>query len=182
MTGAVPKDSIPKDSKDWTWVIDRPCPECGFDAHVVDRVGVTRRLRDATAPWAAILAQPGARTRRSRAVWSPLEYACHVRDVCRVYDGRLERMLTEENPLYPNWDQDDTAVEDRYSEQDPIAVGAEVDAAAHQLIDRFATVRVDQWERPGRRSDGASFTIDSFARYLLHDLVHHLWDVDGSHA
>ena len=25
--------------------------------------------------------------------------------------------------------------------------------------------------------DGASFTIDSFSRYFLHDVIHHLWDV-----
>ena len=30
---------------------------------------------------------------------------------------------------------------------------------------------------PGRRSDGASFTVDSIGRYYLHDIEHHLWDV-----
>ena len=39
------------------------------------------------------------------------------------------------------------------------------------------SVGVDEWQRPGRRSDGAEFTIDSLARYLLHDVVHHLHDV-----
>ena len=28
------------------------------------------------------------------------------------------------------------------------------------------------------RSDGAAFTIDSFSRYLVHDPVHHVWDVE----
>jgi len=26
---------------------------------------------------------------------------------------------------------------------------------------------------------GASFTVETFARYLVHDLVHHLYDVTG---
>jgi hypothetical protein len=34
-----------------------------------------------------------------------------------------------------------------------------------------------QWERTGARSDGARFSVDSFARYLIHDPVHHLHDV-----
>jgi hypothetical protein len=38
---------------------------------------------------------------------------------------------------------------------------------------------VGDWSRPGHRSDGAVFTIDSFTRYLLHDPLHHLWDVGG---
>lgn len=45
------------------------------------------------------------------------------------------------------------------------------------LAVRFAAVDGAQWSRTGRRSDGADVTVESFARYLLHDLVHHLQDV-----
>jgi hypothetical protein len=41
----------------------------------------------------------------------------------------------------------------------------------------FAGVTGDDWERTGRRSDGAAFTVDSIGRYYLHDIEHHLWDV-----
>ena len=37
-------------------------------------------------------------------------------------------------------------------------------------------------ERTGLRSDGAHFTVDSFARYFLHDIEHHLWDVTARPA
>jgi len=36
-----------------------------------------------------------------------------------------------------------------------------------------------QWDRPGRRSDGLVFTILTLARYHLHDVEHHLFDVSG---
>jgi hypothetical protein len=39
-----------------------------------------------------------------------------------------------------------------------------------------------QWQRTGRRSDGASFTVETFARYLIHDPVHHLYDVTGQRS
>ncbi len=39
-------------------------------------------------------------------------------------------MLTEQDPLYPNWDQDATALEDRYQEQLPAAVVSELTGAA----------------------------------------------------
>ena len=35
----------------------------------------------------------------------------------------------------------------------------------------------DQWQRTGSRSDGAAFTVATFARYFVHDPVHHLDDV-----
>jgi len=120
------------------------------------------------------------RPRRTPTVWSPLEYGCHVRDVFRLYDYRIGLMLSQDDPLYPNWDQDETAVRDRYPEQEPSRVQAEVVEAAQGLAERIDTVTGDTWQRPGRRSDGANFTVESIARYMLHDVVHHLHDVSGS--
>ena len=78
-----------------------------------------------------------ARTRPEPGKWSPLEYACHVRDVLRLYDQRLELMLSQDDPLFPNWDQDETAVADRYAEQDPAEVAAALRQAALAIAGRF---------------------------------------------
>ena len=131
------------------------------------------------AAWPAQLAVPGAARRPRPDKWSALEYGCHVRDVLRLYDYRLTLMLTKDDPLYPNWDQDETAVADRYDTQDPATVADELAAAAEAIAARFDTVSGAQWERPGRRGDGAVFTVETFARYFVHDPVHHLYDVTG---
>ena len=172
---------IAPDDKDWTWVLERPCPECGFDASAVPPESVAPLLRVNAAAWERVLQQPetGLRRRPSDDRWAPLEYACHVRDVCVLYEQRLTLMLVEDDPLYPNWDQDATAVEERYLEQDPAAVSEQLRHAAAALADAFDDVSGTQWQRRGRRSDGAAFTVAGFSRYLLHDPVHHLFDVTG---
>jgi len=175
--GNVPPVSIEPDTKDWTWVLQRPCPECGYDASSVPADRVADRLRANAASWQDVLTRPGVEVRRRPDAWSPLEYACHVRDVHALYLHRLDRMLTEDDPVYANWDQDATAVERHYADSEPVTVAAELAGAAAALADRFDQVEGDQWNRPGRRSDGASFTVDTFSRYLLHDVEHHLWDV-----
>jgi len=115
--------------------------------------------------------------------WSDLEYACHVRDVFRLFDVRLHLMLDEDDPTFANWDQDETAITDRYGEQDPATVAAELSSAAGRLADSFAAVPAEEHRRTGTRSDGARFTVDSLGRYLLHDPVHHLHDVGaGQHG
>jgi hypothetical protein len=175
--------AIPPDSKDWTWVLERACPDCGFDAQSFDRARVGSMLRENAAAWQAILGRGaivGQRPSDDR--WSALEYACHVRDVYRIYDERLRRMLTEDDPRYPNWDQDATALEDRYHEQVPAQVAAELADAAAGLADRFDGVHGAQWQRPGARSDGARFTVESFGRYLVHDPIHHVHDVEQGFA
>jgi len=166
------------DSKDWTWVLDRACPECGLDTRDVPAGEVAGRLRFNIAAWPEVLLRGDVRRRPDPARWSPLEYGCHVRDVFDLFDRRLALMLATEDPLFDNWDQDATAVEQRYGEQDPATVSGQLVAAGGQLVESFSRVRDDQWEPRGRRSAGAHFTVATFARYLLHDPVHHLWDVN----
>ena len=168
---------IVPDEKDWTWVLDEVCPECGFDTATVDRDELASRIARTTDAWRAILVRHDVRERPNESTWSPLEYACHVRDVHRVYAGRVGRMLAEDDPHYDNWDQDATAVEEGYAEQDPATVARELAAAGSTLGDLFAGVDGPSWDRTGRRSDGASFTVDSIGRYYLHDIEHHIWDV-----
>jgi hypothetical protein len=175
--------AIVPDTKDWTWVLRRPCPECGFDTRSFPVTAVPDMLVTNAAAWREVLTGPGdLRRRPAPDKWSALEYGCHVRDVFRLFDQRLELMLTIDDPQFPNWDQDATAVADRYQDQDPVEVAAALTEAGQALAGRFAGVTGPQWERPGRRSDGAAFTVETFARYLVHDPVHHLHDVTGQQS
>jgi hypothetical protein len=165
------------DAKDWTWVISAPCPDCGFDAAAVDRRTVPDLARRYGRTIGVALERPDAATRPAATVWSPLEYGCHVRDVCTLFAHRLHLMLTEDDPLFENWDQDETAIAERYWEQQPATVAEQLEQTVERIAAAFAAVADDQWRRPGRRSNGSLFTVDTFARYFLHDLAHHAREV-----
>ena len=168
---------IEPDTKDWTFVLGRVCAECGFDASAVDPGGLGDAVRATVPRWTSVLARPDVRVRPVPEVWSPLEYGAHVRDVLRVFDERVRLMLTQDDPQFANWDQDATAVTDRYDLQDPAAVSAELAAAAATIAADFDAVPDDAWTRPGRRSNGSLFTVASLGVYFLHDVLHHLHDV-----
>jgi hypothetical protein len=168
------------DDQDWTWVLDRPCPQCGFDTSTCDTSTVGPLVRRVGAAWMPVLERVDVGVRPHARVWSPLEYACHVRDVFALYLWRLDLMLAEDDPLFDNWDQDATAIAERYDLEDASIVGAELQAGADALAERFEAVSPAQRTRTGRRSDGASFTVDTFARYMIHDPIHHLWDVGAT--
>ena len=161
-------------------MLRHPCPECGLDTNSFAREEVPAMIRANAAAWQEPLGAPDVVRRPQPDKWSALEYGCHVRDVLKLYDYRLSLMLTEDDPLYPNWDQDETAIADRYDTQDPATVADELAAAAEAIAARFDRVSATQWDRPGRRGDGAVFTVESFARYFVHDPVHHLYDVTGT--
>ena len=170
------------DTKNWTWVLERPCPDCGFDASAVRLSDVPGILRANVAAWPEVLLRADVRVRPDDATWSALEYAAHVRDVFHTFDTRLAAMLSEDNPEFENWDQDATAVAERYAEQDPAFVSAELVSAGHQLADAFEAVPRSAASRTGRRGDGAVFTVETLGQYLVHDPVHHLWDVTAPKA
>lgn len=165
------------DAKDWTWVLQQPCPECGYAAADVGPADLGALVRTNAALWAPLLAAPGARTRPDPATWSVGEYACHVRDVHRVFGTRLTSMLEVDDPLFDDWDQDATALTERYDLQDPAVVGPELLVAAEAVAATYDAVPDDAWGRRGRRSNGSEFTVLSLGRYHLHDVVHHAWDV-----
>jgi hypothetical protein len=168
---------IEPDTKDWTWVLTRPCDDCGFDAPDLALERLPQAIRDNATLWDVVLQTDDAAVRPSPNVWSPLEYACHVRDVNRLFLERLGQMLDQDDPTFANWDQDQTAVDEDYLAQDPAAVAPQVVESADAVADAYAAVSGDQWERRGTRSNGDVFTVDTLARYHLHDLVHHAHDV-----
>ena len=167
--------TVPPETADWTFVIDNGCTECGFSAQEVESTG--DRLRATIPLWREALTRGDASERPEPTVWSPVEYACHARDTCRIFRERLELMLREENPAFANWDQDTTAVEEDYFHQAPAEVADQLVAEAEATAAAFDAVRADQWERPSRRSNGSVFTVRTFAIYFLHDIEHHVHDV-----
>ena len=170
-------DPIEPDTKDWTWVLSRPCPECGFDASAVHHSEVAEHIRRDAADWVPRLHEPGVTDRSRPTVWSTLEYGCHIRDVHRIFNHRDELMLAEDEPLFPNWDQDETALADDYASQDPATVAGELFDAATTVAQTYDDVPSDAWSRRGLRSNGSEFTVASISIYHLHDIVHHAHDV-----
>lgn len=129
--------------------------------------------------WRAVLRRPDAVERPNDHTWSPLEYACHVRDVFSLFDQRLNLMLDSDDARFQDWDQDRTAIEKDYAGADPAVVSAELTAEGMQAAESFAGVREAEWGRKGLRSNGSEFTVLTLAQYFLHDVVHHLHDVNG---
>jgi hypothetical protein len=168
----------PPETKDWTFVIERPCPECGFDPSAVDvRDGLGSRITSAAEVLGRAAREVRGTERPEPLVWSALEYAAHGRDVCRVFGGRVDLMRGEDGVRFPNWDQDAAALEGRYWELDAGTVAVELADEAERVATRFASLTEPEWTHRGLRSNGSAFTTETLARYFLHDLEHHVHDV-----
>ena len=51
--------TIVPDTKDWTWVLQHPCPDCGLDTQSFAREAVAGMVRANAPAWHQVLTQPG---------------------------------------------------------------------------------------------------------------------------
>lgn len=165
------------DSRDWTFVLEAGCPECGYELH--DPAMTGERLKSGVPRWAVVLERVDVAQRPSENVWSPLEYASHSRDLIAVLGERVTAMLTETDPTFGDYDGEAEAVRREFWANDPAEVARQIAANTETTAGILARVSGDEWERTGRRGDGMPFTVTALCRYLLHDVEHHLHDVDG---
>ena len=96
-----------------------------------------------------------------------------------VLQQRVEAMLSQRNPDLEDLEGDAEAVRRGYWRADSQTVLAELTQNAQLTADLMDTVEGQQWELPGRRSDGFEFTIATLCLYIGHEMEHHLYDVNG---
>lgn len=167
------------DKKDWTWVLERSCPDCGFTAAQATPATAATMIPVLLPRWQAALRRPDVEERPTPGTWSVLEYSAHVKDVFEVFTARLELMLREDNPTFANWDQDQAALNGNYSALDPEVVAQELVQNGLDAAAAFGAIQEDQWERRGLRSNGSEFTVVTLAGYFMHDIFHHLHDINA---
>ena len=174
-------DPVAPDTKDWTWVLERPCAECGFDPATVAPDSIPRIVTEASERFELALEQADAGVRTDPQVWSTVEYGQHVADVLEVMTDRLRLILESDGAgaAFEDWDQDAAAVEKEYWKANTHVTAILVKERAAAAAEAWAEPTAAQWEWTGVRSDGSTFTAATLGTYLVHDLLHHLHDVDA---
>lgn len=159
------------------------CVGCGLDATAGGPTGVGPQLLDQVHRWRRALLDAdddAVRRRPAAGTWSALEYGAHVRDTITVITERILRTLAEDRPELGWWDHE-AAVEDGYVNESHVeTVVDDLDHNAARLREVLAQVRSDQWERVGTRRETEEFTVELQARFVLHEVVHHLHDAQAS--
>ena len=175
---SAPEPALP-DTKDWTWVVERPCPECGFDPASVTPESIPAIVADAARRFGLALERADADVRPEPRRWSVVEYGQHVADVLEVMAGRLKLILASggAGAAFDDWDQDAAALEKEYWRANSHVTRILVKERAAAAAKVWAQPTGDQWAWPGTRSNGSQFTAATLGTYLVHDLVHHLHDV-----
>ncbi|MGW7100089.1 DinB family protein [Streptomyces sp. NPDC054838] len=157
------------------------CAECGFAYDLALVPSMSALVRTTADAYADLLrAEPRALLRRSAPhVWTPLEYACHMRDVLLVQRERVLAARRCDTPVAEPMGRDERVEYDGYAHQEPVDVARQLHDAAllfANVLDRLAPA---DWERaliytyPERKERSLRWV----AVHTLHELRHHLLDI-----
>src|SRR5262249_34261146 len=125
------------------------CEQCHFDGGTYDDEKLLVAIRELGPRWREALAASGdhLRVRPAPAVWSPLEYAAHTRDITARHLCGVEQALTGTEPMLPAVEPGlaDAAADD-YAEEDPELVAAAIEREANRLAAVAEAAGTDRWK------------------------------------
>jgi DNA segregation ATPase FtsK/SpoIIIE, S-DNA-T family len=152
------------------------CEECGFVyGSVNDAPGALRGLAERYRQ--ALPADPARR--RWPDVWSPLEYACHVRDVLLVQRDRLVVALVEDGPSFAPMYREQRVGITGYATETPGGALAGLEVAADLLARLLERLTPEQLARQCTYNYPEPRLVDVawVAQHTVHEAEHHLADI-----
>lgn len=109
--------------------------------------------------------------------WSVLEIMCHVRDYQNLHLGRIDAMVTEDNPALETLDRLEMVEKGNYAGQVLQAVMEDYSQTRTRVVALLGSLDDDQWERAGHFPDGGGSTVGQTAIQMLAHEIDHLEEV-----
>jgi len=105
--------------------------------------------------------------------WSVVETMCHTRDFAEVSLTRAQLILSEDRPLLPDMDAQETAQRRDYAHQKLSAEFAAYLDSRKQLMTLLGGVTGEQWQRQGLHAKFGSMTLLELLVFIeWHDVNH----------
>jgi DinB family protein len=156
------------------------CDECGFTYDLTASASAGPRIVGLVDDLERTLTGSGGdlRTRREPGTWSPLEYACHMRDVLLVQRERVLEARRRDTPSFTPMGRDERVGHDGYAGQDPADVVRQARDAAALFANVLARLG-DDWDRTVVYSYPVRFerSLHWVAVHTVHEMHHHLLDI-----
>ena len=161
-----------------SWAGDR-CAECGFEYHLEQAESSGEAIVAATLDLAGRLVSGEVARRRSASVWSPLEYACHLRDVLLVQRERVLAARQMDRPSSNPMGRDERVEHEGYAEQDVGDVRRQLLDAAHLFANVLSRLDPAAWERTVMYNYPRALerSLRWVAVHTLHEVTHHSLDI-----
>jgi hypothetical protein len=158
------------------------CPDCGFAWGEVPTAAYGSVFASLETRYAERLSGDEAALRRRPApqVWSPLEYACHVRDMLFAQRERVYLALVENRPSFARMNREERVELARYAEESLADVRSDLAVAFRGIVIALTGRTPEDWARPliYNYPGPEEHDLAWLGRHTIHEGEHHLLDID----
>jgi hypothetical protein len=159
------------------------CPQCGFVYDLTQAAAAGEAINERVGAAVAILGdrEVDVRSRRRPAVWSPLEYGCHLRDMLLVQRERVLAALRTDRPDCTAMGRDERVLHDGYADQEPADVARQLGDAALMFGNVLGRLSDDDWNRAVvyHFPETSERSLRWLAVHTMHEAQHHLGDISS---
>lgn len=106
--------------------------------------------------------------------WSILEVVCHLADSEQAYCHRMKRVIAEDNPLLPGYDETRFAGSLAYHDRDLEAELMLLDAMRRQMVRILRAAPESAWSRTGVHTERGLMTLEDLLQTEADHIPHHL--------
>jgi hypothetical protein len=177
-----------KRGEGWEWnkIQSDPCPQCGDDPASIAPSALGALVVERADAWRGFLVDADdayLRTNPEPGVFSPIQYAAHVRGILTVYTDRMVLGLEQEAPTVPLYNPGQ-AEWDSYNQLGRDEVAGEIETQGRRLAETIRLAYPEGWARPVINDRGVygvyTFTVGGLACNATHETYHHLLDATGT--
>jgi hypothetical protein len=148
-------------------------PSKGKLADRLEIIEALRLLPERVSEEVKGLSEEELRFRPGEGQWSLKEVIGHLRDFAEIDHDRLCRMITQESPFLPGYDQEALVRERNYQEADLPAVLDELASFRRKTVQVLTELVDANWARTGRHLERGIFSIRQFVEQLVrHEAMH----------
>jgi DinB superfamily len=107
--------------------------------------------------------------------WSPCQIVGHLKDAAVIFDERAARLVSEDVPFIPAWDQEELAASHDYNSADPPTFIEEARLARARTVGLLERISDSDWLKRGDHEDPqiGNFSLLWLARHIVaHESLH----------
>jgi hypothetical protein len=170
----------------WTRIQRDPCPQCGDHPAAAPATSLAGLVVERADGWREFLLSADdtyLRTNPGPVIFSPIQYAAHVRNMLQISGDRVMLGRDQDSPTVPMHDPADDEWES-YNHVDVEAIAGDLASQARRLAEVLDGLDASAWSRVVINDRGKygvyTFTLAGLACNAVHEEYHHLLDANGT--
>jgi len=109
--------------------------------------------------------------------WSLKELLCHLYRTQELFAGRIQSMLSADNPEIENYSPDGDAVFEKLAARPAQDSLADFLAARERFVARLEELGPAEWHRKGRHPEFPHYDVHFQVEYMVHHEAHHVYQM-----